>query len=317
MSKTSARQITDAFGRPFLNFRISVTQRCNLNCPYCHGEGQQESDIELTPLEVARIAEIATRLGARRIKITGGEPLLREDLPAIVKYISAIGKIEDISMVTNASLLTADLAAELKDNGLQRININIPSVEPETYARLTRGYLSCALSGVEAARKARLSPIKINMLLLAAENENQVESMIGFAKAIGAVLQIIELEPLQISSEYYTKHHVDLKSIESKIAERARSVRVREHMQRRRVYSLDEVDIEIVRPVENTEFCLHCTRMRLTSDGRVKPCLMRDDWLVNLLTPLRSGASDGELEELLAMAIRQRTPFYVGPSGVG
>jgi len=315
MSKTSARQITDAFGRPFLNFRISVTQRCNLNCPYCHGEGQQESDMELTPREVARIAKAAVALGATKIKITGGEPLLRKNLPAIVKKISAIRKIEDISMVTNASLLTADVAAELKNNDLQRININIPSIDADTYARLTGGDLSNALAGVEAAKGVGFYPIKINMLVLAGENDDQVDSMIDFAKTIGAILQIIELEPLQISSEYYARHHADLQLIEGRIAKRARSVRVRESMQGRRVYSLDGVEIEIVRPVENTEFCLHCTRMRLTSDGKVKPCLMRDNQLVNLLTPLRSGATDKELEELLATAVRQRRPFYAGCSG--
>lgn len=240
--------------------------------------------------------------------------MLRNDLTEILQEVSRVPEVEEISMVTNATLLGHNLARQLKRSGLRRININIPSVDPHTYERLTGGTLSKALAGVQAAKMAGLYPIKINMLILALENESHVASMIEFARENQATLQIIELEPLQITGDYYDRYHLDLGVIEKRIAKKASLVRIRKHMQDRRIYSLPGVDIEFVRPIENTEFCLHCTRMRLTSDGKIKPCLMLNDNLVDLLTPLRLGATDAELRELLAKTVKQRRPFYSGAS---
>jgi cyclic pyranopterin phosphate synthase len=268
----------------------------------------------MTPQEIHRITQAAARLGASKVKITGGEPLMRNDLATIVSYISRIREIQEISVVTNATLLNPKFAKELRRCGLKRINVNLPSIESATYRRLTGGDLSKAQMGILAARSADISPIKINMLLLAGENDDQVDSMIEFAKSNGLVLQLIELEPLQISPDYYARHHIGLETIEKRIMCRATSVKEREHMQGRKVFSLPGIDVEIVRPVENTEFCLHCTRMRLTSDGKVKPCLMRQEQLVDLLPLLRSRATDAQLEKLMAEAVRERTPFYCQPS---
>jgi len=121
-----AGPIVDSYGRPFLNFRVSVTQRCNLKCPYCHREGQPQSRDEMTPAEIARIAGIASELGARRVKLTGGEPLLRQDITEIVRLLRERRAIEEISVVTNGTLLTHLLATSLKRNRLARVNINIP-----------------------------------------------------------------------------------------------------------------------------------------------------------------------------------------------
>jgi cyclic pyranopterin phosphate synthase len=268
----------------------------------------------MTPSEISRITGVSAKLGGTKVKITGGEPLLRNDLPEILGGICRVPEVEEISIVTNATLLGQDLARQLKSNGLKRININIPSVDPKTYERLTGGTLSEALAGVQAAKTAGLHPIKLNMLVLASENDSQVASMIEFARENQAILQIIELEPLQITSNYYRRYHFGLETIEKMIAEKASQVRIREHMQGRRIYSLPGVDVEFVRPVENTEFCLHCTRMRLTSDGNVKPCLMRNDDLTDLLTPLQLGATDSELERLLANTVKERRPFYAESS---
>ena len=304
----------DSYGRPFLNLRVSITQRCNLNCSYCHGEGQLKSSLEMSPQEIAEIVRAAAELGANRIKITGGEPLVRSDVPLILRQISSVPYITDLSLVTNGTLLTDELAEELKREGLRRLNINIPSIEPKTYARLTGGDLSKAIRGVEAAKKAGLYPIKINMVALAGQNEAHVDSMIEFARANKAILQIIELEPLHIHHDYYREHHLDLENIERKIADSAKRVKSREHMQGRKIYSLPGVDVEIVRPVENTGFCLHCTRVRLTSDGRLKLCLMTNDALVDLLIILRSRGTANELRAAMTEAIKARKPFYVGAS---
>jgi len=303
--------ITDDYGRPFLNFRISVTQRCNLRCSYCHNEGQLYSSDEMTPSEIAKIAGIAGELGARNVKLTGGEPLVREDTAEIVKLLHKERALQEISMVTNGTLLTRSLAASLKQNGLVRMNINIPSVEKATYKRLTGGELGEALEGIGAAISAGLYPVKINMLMLKDLNHDQVDSMLGFCSGIGAILQIIELEPLNVDPEYYSRYHFPLDGIEKQMSSRARSVEVRRSMHGRRVYDLGNVKVEIVKPVENSAFCLQCSRMRLTSDGRLKSCLMRSDDHVDLLGPIRANATDLELGELIVASARRRQPFCV------
>ncbi len=307
-----AGQIVDGYGRPFLNFRISVTQRCNLKCPYCHREGQPQSKDEMTPAEIAKIAGIASELGARRVKLTGGEPLIRQEITEIVRLLNERKTIEEISMVTNGTLLTYPLAKNLKRNGLVRININIPSVDAETYKSLTGGRLSDALEGVKAAKSAGLYPVKVNMLVLGGLNDDQVDSMLQFCRQAGATLQLIELEPLNVESRYYSQHHYSLDRIEKELSGKAHKVEVRRSMHGRKVYHLDDARVEVVKPVENTEFCLRCSRMRLTSDGKLKSCLMRCDDLADILGPIRSGASDREIRELIESSARMRRPFYVG-----
>ena len=309
---SQAGPIVDGYGRPFLNFRISVTQRCNLNCPYCHREGQPQSRDEMTPTEIAKIAGIAGELGARHVKLTGGEPLIREDIAEIVRLLRQEKTIEEISMVTNGTLLTPQLATDLKQDGLSRININIPSVDAETYESLTKGKLSDALSGVKAAKSAGLFPVKVNMLVLGGVNDNQIESMLQFCHEAGAILQLIELEPLNVESSYYSQHHYSLDHIEKMLSGKAHKVEVRRSMHGRKVYHLGDAQVEVVKPVENTEFCLRCSRMRLTSDGKLKPCLMRCDNLVDVLCSIRSGRSDQEIKRLVESSARMRRPFYDG-----
>lgn len=309
-----AEPIVDDYGRPFLNFRISVTQRCNLECPYCHREGQPQSEDEMTPAEIARIAGIAGELGARRVKLTGGEPLIRQDIAEIVRLLGEKETIEEISMVTNGILLTFLLARELRRNGLVRVNVNVPSVDVKTYESLTGGRLSDALEGVKAAKSAGLSPVKVNMLLLKGVNDNQVDSMTQFCREAGATLQLIELEPLNVENRYYSQYHCPLDDIEEELSGKAHKVEVRRSMHGRKVYHLGDVKVEVVKPVENTEFCLRCSRMRLTSDGKLKSCLMRCDDLVDILGSIRSGASDQEVRRLLESSARRRRPFYGGRS---
>jgi cyclic pyranopterin phosphate synthase len=237
--------------------------------------------------------------------------LVREDIVEIVRLLRRERSVKEISMVTNGTLLTGSLASSLKQNGLMRMNINIPSVEKDTYRRLTGGELGDALEGVRAALSAGLDPVKVNMLMLRDLNHDQVDSMLGFCSKIGATLQIIELEPLNIDPEYYSRHHFPLDGIEKKLSSKAKKIEVRRSMHGRRVYDLGNAKIEIVRPVENTAFCLRCSRMRLTSDGRLKSCLMRSDDLVDLLGPIRTNATDRELGELIVASARRRQPFYV------
>jgi cyclic pyranopterin phosphate synthase len=172
------------------------------------------------------------------------------------------------------------------------------------------GDLKDALEGVRAAVKAGFHPVKLNMLVLKNVNEGEVEKMIRYSEQSGTILQLIELEPINLSKEYYERYHLDVDEIEQSLEKEAVETRIREYMQNRRVYTLPKGKVEVIRPTENTEFCASCTRIRVTSDGKVKPCLMRKDNLIDLLTPLRNGANDEKLKELFLKAVKKREPYY-------
>jgi len=300
----------DNFGRPVLNLRISLTQRCNYCCPYCHREGEASLPLrEMSLDEVVRIVRIAVPLGISRVKLTGGEPLLRSDILEIVKEIAELRGLRDLSMTTNGTLLSS-LAKELRQNGLRRVNVNFPTLNAEKYRELTGGNLKDAFDGIRAAVKAGLYPVKLNMLVLHGVNEKEVFRMIGFARSSETILQLIELEPVNVDTSYYLRYHYALDGVEAELGKQALQVRTRGDMQNRRVYFLPGVKVEVVRPVENTEFCGRCTRLRVTSDGRLKPCLMRSDNLVDVLAPMRNGADDEELRRLFVEAVRRREPYY-------
>jgi len=302
--------IHDNYGRPILNLRISITQRCNLRCPYCHREGEVASpSIEMTRDEIVRVVGIAVGLGISRVKLTGGEPLLRPDILDIVKGITKLRGLKDFSMTTNGTNL-ASWAKGLHKNGLNRVNISIPSLDTETYCALMGGDLRDVLKGIRAAVNANLFPVKLNMLVLKNVNNHEIPKMISFAEQTGTILQLIELEPLNVSMSYYRRYHYPLDIVEEELEKQARQVKIREDMQNRKVYFLSKAKVEVVRPIENTKFCARCTRLRVTSDGLLKPCLMRTDNLVDLLTPLRKGANNEDLTRLFMEAVKRREPYY-------
>jgi cyclic pyranopterin phosphate synthase len=134
--------------------------------------------------------------------------------------------------------------------------------------------------------------------------------MIEFSAETGAILQLIELEPINLNKGYYERHHLGLDEIAQKLEKSASETKVRKYMQKRRVYTLPKVKVEVIRPIENTEFCANCTRLRVTSDGKLKPCLMRKDNLVDILSPMRNGADNKELTEIFVEAVKKREPYY-------
>ncbi|MFQ6075696.1 MAG: GTP 3',8-cyclase MoaA [Candidatus Bathyarchaeia archaeon] len=302
--------IHDDYGRPVLNLRIAVTQRCNLRCQYCHLEGETSKlGLEMTVGEIGRITGIAARLGVSKVKLTGGEPMVRDDIVEIIQRLARVEGIVDLAMTTNGTLL-AGRARELREAGLNRVNISLPSLSPVRYRNLTGGSLRDLIRGVEAAVEAGLYPVKLNTVVLHAVNQDEIDSLIGFSERTGTILQIIELEPVNIDPEYYSRFHHPLKEIEAGLRKRALRVEARPYMNQRRVYHLPNAKVEVVNPIENTEFCAHCTRLRLTSDGKLKPCLMRNDNLVDILTPLRMGASDEELHRIFVEAVKRREPYH-------
>lgn len=304
--------LTDNCGRPLLNLRISITQQCNNQCAYCHREGEVQRanrSAEKMPLEeIVRIAKIAVSLGITRIKLTGGEPLMRKDLAEIIAGIASVPGLRDLSLTTNG-LLLGGMAKKLRECGLKRVNISLPSLNAETYRKLTGGKLEDALAGVKAALEAGCCPVKLNMVILKDVNVGDVPEMIEYAGQTGAVLQLIELDPINVSNTYYLTHHRSLDEQEKMLREKAVTIEKRPFMHNRLIYHLPNVTVEVVHPIENSDFCMHCTRMRVTSDGKLKPCLMRNDNLTDILTPIRKGASDQELKQLFIIANSLREPY--------
>jgi len=304
--------LKDNYGRPLLNLRVAITQHCNLRCLYCHMEGEEKlsesSRTEMTVDEIVRIVRIAVDLGISKVKLTGGEPLMRKDVVEIVRGIAAILGLQDLSMTTNGTLL-GSLAEELHASGLKRVNINLPTLNERVYNKLTGGRLENVLEGIKAAVEAGLYPVKLNMLILKGVNDRDVPEMIDFARETGTILQLIELEPINISDAYYSTHHKLLDEYEFMLRQKAMNIETRKYMQNRRIYHLSDVKVEVIHPIENTEFCMHCTRLRVTSNGKLKPCLMRNNNLVDILTPMRNGANDQELIELFKITNRKRQPY--------
>jgi cyclic pyranopterin phosphate synthase len=304
--------LTDNYGRPLLNLRIAITQRCNLRCDYCHKEGEEHcargTSEEMSVDEIVRIARIAVSLGIARIKLTGGEPLMRKDICEIIKGIAAIPDVKDLSMTTNGAML-AFQAQELRVCGLRRVNISLPTLNAETYTKLTEGRIENALEGVKAAVAAGFCPVKLNMVVLNGVNVDVVQEMMDFARQTGTILQLIELDPMNVDDAYYSMYHKFLDEHEEMLRQKALNVETRRFMHNRRIYHLPDVTVEVVHPIDNTDFCMHCTRLRVTSNGKLKPCLMRNDNLIDILAPIRHGASDEELKELFKRTNQRREPY--------
>jgi cyclic pyranopterin phosphate synthase len=233
----------------------------------------------------------------RSLKFTGGEPLLRRDLAGL---IAQMPQDLDISLTTNGIFL-AEQAGPLAEAGLDRVNVSLDSLRPEIYRAITggrEGDLEKVLAGIDAAKAAGLEPIKLNVVVLK-ENEAEISDLIDFCREKGLILQLIELLDLR-----HQGISGDIDAIERRLAARADRVRVRE-MHRRKKYFLDGAEVEVVRPMDNTEFCANCTRLRVTSDGKIKPCLLRSDNLVDI------GTCDcEEIKELLQEANKRREPYF-------
>ncbi len=296
-------KMVDSYGRKVTGLRIALTPRCNLNCIYCHHEGEVKPDGEISDEMVASVTRAAAQLGVRSIKFTGGEPLLRHDLAGLIREMP---QELNLSLTTNGILL-AEQARSLAMAGLDRVNVSLDSLDPETYMAITGGQegdLEKVLAGIDAALDAGLVPIKLNIVVLK-ENEAEIPDLIDFCRKKGLIAQLIQLLDL--------KHQGisgDIDAIERRLAEQADSVHTRE-MHRRRKYFIDGAEVEIVRPMDNTEFCANCTRLRVTSDGKIKPCLLRSDNLVEI------GTCDCErIKELLQEANLRREPYFGKSKGL-
>jgi cyclic pyranopterin phosphate synthase len=302
-------RLVDPFGRSVNSLRISVIQRCDFNCFFCHREGESNPHGVMTPDEIEAVVSMAADLGVRKIKLTGGEPLLREDIAEIVSRISPY--VEEVSMTTNAFHL-AELAGKLKTAGLRRVNVSLHSACPEVFKEITGwNVLPEVKEGIMAALEAGLRPVKLNMVVMKGVNEREIPEMIDFAKDLGVTLQLIEYQPLERGAEEWERYHHDLRPLEEELESRSERIVERE-MHRRRQYHLKGGGVvEVVRPMHNSHFCGYCTRLRLTSDGRLKPCLMREDNHVEAVSLIRNGAGREALVAAFREAVSKRRPYWV------
>ena len=306
------RCLVDSYGRYVSNLRISLTQQCNFDCFFCHKEGQTAKGHELTPMQIEIIAKAAYELGMTKIKLTGGEPLLRPD---IIDIISRIARhTSELSLTTNGYLLKK-LAVPLKTAGLHRVNVSLHSVHPATFKQITgiKG-VAQVKEGVTAAIDARLHPVKINMVVLKGINDTEISQMIDYTAQQGAILQLIEFQPVQNDNwTPWKKYHLDLRDIEGNLADTALHT-IERDLHRRRQYTLPRANgiatVEVVRPMHNSKFCQNCHRLRITSDGKLKPCLLRNDNLV----PLRRNNDElldlQNLKQAFQFAISRREPYW-------
>jgi len=312
---TTPGPLIDRYGRPVTGLRISLNSstRCNFGCIFCHMEGIPNGDPsgEMSPSEIQRIVGLLRTQGADKVKLTGGEPMLRRDITAIVNRLGKLG-LTDLSMTTNGTRL-AKLAKRLKRNGLDRVNVSLHSLKRDVYEQITGAdHLDEALRGIREAIRVGLRPVKLNTVFLNGLNGGELEDMIEFSASLGGartnVLQIIEL--VTTDRVLHNDLHSDLTLTVEYLKKRAvKSERRRLH--RRTRYHLENgVVVEVVKPMHNSDFCMANTRMRITHDGKFKPCLLRDDNHVDFLGPMRSHASDQELLELYRQAISVREPYF-------
>ena len=302
--------VLEKYERPILSLRITLTNRCNVNCLYCHHDGMVKSKDEMTADELYTICKIAKKIGVRKIRLSGGEPLLKNDIVEIVEKIASLD-FKDISMTTNGILLEK-YTQKLKDAGLDRVNVSLDTLNRETFEFITKkDYLEDAKRGILKAVEVGLYPVKINMVIMKDINQDEIDDMFEFCKENNIVLQLIELIESENCDDdkFSVDYHYKLDDIEKELADIADDVREREFMQGRKKYYINGGEIEVVKPVDNAKFCANCSRLRITPDGKIKPCLLRNDNLVELISHVRNGESEEKLEEIFIKGINKREPF--------
>lgn len=297
--------LTDRFGRTIEYLRLSVTDRCDLRCTYCMPEGFkgfEEPEHWLTFDEIERLLSVFARLGVRRVRLTGGEPLLRRNLPELAARIAALPGIEDLSLSTNATQL-ARHARALKDAGVTRLNVSLDSLRPERIEAIAgRDVLARILAGLDAAQEAGFSPIKINMVAMRGVNDDEIGEMVEFCMARGFVLRLIETMPMGETGR--NAEYLDLQPVKDVLRKRFGLTEgtLPGGGPARYLSTPDgRFSVGFITPISQ-HFCATCNRVRLTVDGTLHLCLGQEDRF-EFRPLLRAGASDAELTEALRRAI--------------
>src|SRR6185437_14472023 len=315
---TKHMRLQDKHGRFITDLRVSITDRCNYKCVYCRtgNEGAQYSELPFA--DYLRLVRIFVGSGIEKVRLTGGEPLLRNGLVDFVRDLAKLRTLDgdklDLAITTNGHLLS-ELVQPLKDAGLRRATISMDAVDPEKFARITRvpnGYDS-VLAGIRAAKRAGLEPVKVNCVLLRGFNEDQIVEFARFSREEGVVVRFIEFMPLEEDRVWSPDVVVPMDEILEKLNE-FRPVRQlpNELSETARRYTFDDGkgEIGIIAPVSHP-FCGHCSRVRLTSDGKIRTCLfsLLDH---DLAGRMYNGASDSELTDYVRSVVDQKEALLSG-----
>jgi len=286
--------------------RLSVTDKCNLRCFYCMPKGFkdfEQPDNWLTFDEIERVIKAFTELGVARVRLTGGEPLVRKNIAELAQRLTALPGLEDLSVSTNAMLLEKQ-ATDLQSAGVSRINVSLDTLNPERFKEITGGDLQPVLDGLMAAKKAGFAPIKINVVAMKGINEDEFNDMVEFCLKHDFTLRFIETMPMGETGENATDHYLDLQTVKQQLTQSydlipgvmpgggpARYVRLKN----------TDLRIGFITPISQ-HFCETCNRVRLSVDGTLYLCLGQDD-KIELRPLLRAGISDEELKAVLTDAI--------------
>ena len=314
--------LTDKFGRAITDLRISITDRCNYKCVYCRtgNEGALYGDLPFA--DYLRMARVLVGMGIRKIRLTGGEPLLRKGVIEFVRELATLDSANksgndplDIALTTNGHFL-ADLVQPLKDAGLTRVTVSMDAVDPDRFTRITRGPggYDRVLAGIRAARRAGLWPLKVNCVLMRGFNEDQIIPFGMFAREEGVTVRFIEFMPLEEDRVWSPATVVTLDEILARMAEYRPLVEIphaRSETARRFRFDDGIGEIGIIAPVSHP-FCGHCSRIRITSDGKIRTCLF-SVWDHDLYAEMKRGANDEELAEFIrGVVMKKEARHHIG-----
>jgi cyclic pyranopterin phosphate synthase len=302
--------LVDGFGREVTGVRVSLTDRCNFDCVYCHNEGlgdtrgpMEPQDDEMETDDVVRFLEVAREFDVDAVKFTGGEPMLRDDLEAIVRRTP---EGMETSLTTNGTFLPGR-AGDLVDAGLDRVNVSQDALDRDAFKKVTKsGEYDAVIEGVEAALEAGLEPVKLNMVVFEATAGYVPEMVDHVAENPGLQLQLIEYMPKLAGRPEWA---IDIERVHDWLGEQADRIENRDMHDRTRYY-VGEDDgeagmVEIVDPVENEDFCANCHRVRVTHEGYLKGCLNRNDDLRSM-----GEMTKPEIREAFREVVHNRVPYY-------
>jgi cyclic pyranopterin phosphate synthase len=312
--------LADAFGRKLRDLRLSVTDRCNFRCPYCMPAETFGPGFKFLPRkevlsyeEIARLARVCVSLGTRKLRITGGEPLVRADLPELIAQLAAIPGVEDLALTTNGHLLER-FAAPLARAGLKRVTVSLDSHDPEVFRQMSGGFSAPdkVLRGIAAAEAAGLAPLKINCVVQRGVNDHGLAELAALFRGTGHILRFIEYMDVGTANGWELAQVVPAREIVARIAERfplePAQANYRGEVAKRWRYADGQGEIGVIASVTQP-FCGDCTRARLSAEGSLVTCLFATQGR-DLKTPLRAGASDAELAELITGVWSRRRDRY-------
>lgn len=301
------RALPSSFGRKIEYLRISVTTRCNLRCVYCRPSDlnyEERREHFLTFDEMLRVARVLAGVGLKKVRITGGEPLVRSGVVDFIGEVAKLEGIEDLALSTNG-LLLGKYAAPLKAKGLKRVNVSLDTLDPETFRQITGGgRLDAVIDGIRAAEGAGLRPIKLNCVVIRGFNDDQIEELAALTLKEAWSVRFIEYMPIGGDKEAYHERFVPAEAVRARLEARFGGLEALPWggVAAAREYRLPggKGSIGLITPMTE-HFCAGCNRLRLTADGKVRPCLLTEVE-TDILKALRSGIGDDELLAVLGVA---------------